>query len=737
LNKFFKNASILFNSKLIPLRNMYIPALALLVLFTVYAHYNEQQLVHSLKNDGTIINLTGKQRMLSQKLEVLALIYSNTPTQNNRHRLEEEIYNIHSSHIYLKKHFSNNLQDFKFNTKNAESIYKDYISEIENLLQNNREQTLANIQIKSKILLEELTLLVSKYEEYNKTKIDDLEEKQHYLLFFFILFVLLEVIFIFHPTSKKILENTEELKDTIEDKRLELQKSLNILSKFVIFSKTNHNGIIIEVSDAFCDISGYTREELVGQSHNLVRHPDMPSSTFQDLWDDIINGRINNQKIKNLRKDGTFYWVDAYIAPEYNKHGTLISYISIRKDVTAQKELEELNSNLEQRIYYEVEKNTLKDREMIELVSEQKEHLSTVIESNNNAIIAIDKTRTILTYNQKAEDIFGFTQEEMLGTQNLLNIIPLKYQNLHTVASAKFFSTGKSAGIINSTLELEGLTKDERIIPIRISFGANKHLVVANITDISKEKQQEKKLIEQSRLAQMGEMLSLIAHQWRQPLASIGNASYSVQAKLRTGKFNLEVVEDRERLIKFIEKKHTNINEYVQFLSTTIDDFRNFFKPNKATAAVKLSEPIEKALQIIENSIKDQHINLIKKITVDDVIEMHKSEMIQVILNILKNAEDNFKEKNIVDAQIIIQTMRDEENLIISISDNGGGIPENIIENIFDPYFSTKSEKNGTGLGLYMSKIIVEKNDGGKLLVQNIENGVEFKIILEKDSKNE
>ena len=135
-----------------------------------------------------------------------------------------------------------------------------------------------------------------------------------------------------------------------------------------------------------------------------------------------------------------------------------------------------------------------------------KEYLDLVTESNNNAIIAVDKNKTILTYNKKAEEIFGFTKQEMIGTQNLLNIIPLKYKNLHTLASDAYFKTGKSKGILGTTLELEALKKDGSIIPIRISFGKNNDIhnkiVVANISDLTLEKKKEKQLQRERKIAE-------------------------------------------------------------------------------------------------------------------------------------------------------------------------------------------------------------------------------------------
>jgi len=703
----FKNFYLNLTSKFTALHNTYIPALLLLVGFAFYSHHNEEMIIDSLKNDGTIINIAGRQRMLSQKLELSALEYYSEPSMEKKDLLLKNIELINSSRAYLVNYFKLKMSDYQYKTANSDLYFDQYIDEL-NLFVEDRDKTrLPTIKLLSKQLLLELTVLVDDFEAYNKVKLANLETRQHFLLFFFILFVIIEIIFIFYPISQKIKKNTQELEKKINQKTQKLQRTLKILSTYVIYSKTDKKGIITDVSDAFCTLSGYKREELLGKNHNIVRHPDMPSSIFKELWRNINRGSTFNTKIKNLRKDGSFYWMDAYIEPEHDENGEIYSCISIREDITAKKVIEELNRDLQEKVDFEVQQRIAQHNKMIALVEEQKRYLATVIESNNNAIIAIDKTKTILTYNKKAQEIFGFTQKEMLGTKNLLKIVPLKYKNIHKVACELYFNTGKSTGIISSTLELEGITKDEKIIPIRISFGSNNGIVIANITDLSKEKEQEKQLIEQSRFVQMGEMLSMISHQWRQPLTAIGNASYNVQLKIRTNAFNLSDPLSVKNFIEYIEKKHTNINEYVQFLSTTIDDFRNFFKPNQQKELMDLTLPIYKALQIIENSLKDDNITVIKEFTTNKPLYIHKNEIVQVILNILNNAQDNFKEHDIKDAVIIISTREEGNDAVISISDNGGGIPENIIENIFNPYFSTKHEKNGTGLGLYMSKMIV------------------------------
>jgi len=253
--------------------------------------------------------------------------------------------------------------------------------------------------------------------------------------------------------------------------------------------------------------------------------------------------------------------------------------------------------------------------------------------------------------------------------------------------------------------------------------------------EVEKNRKKDQQILQQSRLAQMGEMISMIAHQWRQPLSAISSSVISIQSKLSIGKFDLSKDAERDKFLYFLDKKHTSINEYVQTLSETIDDFRNFFKPNKQKENISLGEPVTRALKIVLTSMNNKGININYKDNINNKILIYPNEMMQVILNILKNSEDNFFEKNIQNPQINITTSNQNNIYIIKISDNGGGIPEDILPNIFNPYFSTKSERNGTGLGLYMSKIMVEEHHNGKLEVLNIGDGVKFSIIL-RDEKN-
>lgn len=186
---------------------------------------------------------------------------------------------------------------------------------------------------------------------------------------------------------------------------------------------------------------------------------------------------------------------------------------------------------------------------------------------------------------------------------------------------------------------------------------------------------------------------------------------------------------------KVFEEEITLIDRYSQYLSKTIDDFRNFFKKNKTKTNVTPKEIFEDTLKIIGKSLENKNIKIIKKYNSDKKFWTYKNELIQVILNIIKNAEDAILEKDIKNPYIILGAENTKDSIIMTVEDNAGGIPSEVADKIFDPYFSTKFQKDGTGLGLYMSKIIIENHCGGSLKVQNGKDGAIFFIELILDKK--
>ncbi len=238
---------------------------------------------------------------------------------------------------------------------------------------------------------------------------------------------------------------------------------------------------------------------------------------------------------------------------------------------------------------------------------------------------------------------------------------------------------------------------------------------------LDKAHEKDKQLIAQSRLAQMGEMISMIAHQWRQPLTAISSANISLSLAVQMGK-----ITDQKVL-----EQTSKINQYLQHLSTTIDDFKNFFKPTQDKEITSFNEIIKETLTIIETSILNNNIKLIQELDSTIVFNTYPNNLKQVLLNLLKNAQDALIEKDIDNKYIKIQTIKNK----LIVSDNAGGIDESIIDKIFDPYFTTKDEKNGTGLGLYMSKMIIEEHCNGNLSVKNNQEGAVFIIELIEANK--
>jgi len=242
-------------------------------------------------------------------------------------------------------------------------------------------------------------------------------------------------------------------------------------------------------------------------------------------------------------------------------------------------------------------------------------------------------------------------------------------------------------------------------------------------------REKDELLLQKYRMAAMGEMLSMIAHQWRQPLGAISSAIMSVDVKLARGKFDLAQEQDRKEFLEFLENKHASINEYVNYLSATTDDFRNFFNPNRDKELIEVSKPIIDALHILHKHLESKNIDVIVDFESEDSsCLMYQNEIMQVIISIIRNAQEHFETVEIEEPTITILTYREDGYDVITICDNGGGIPEEIIENIFEPYFSTKKEQNGSGLGLYMSKIMIEDHHNGILQVSNKDDGACFEI---------
>ncbi len=235
--------------------------------------------------------------------------------------------------------------------------------------------------------------------------------------------------------------------------------------------------------------------------------------------------------------------------------------------------------------------------------------------------------------------------------------------------------------------------------------------------EVAQNREKDHLLIQQSRLAVMGEMINNIAHQWRQPLNALG----LVLGNLKDAQHFNELTPD------YLESQCTEGRQYIENMSQTINDFRNFFRPDKDKDVFSLKSAIQKAVMFVNVSFKANHIDIIIDVPEDVEMKGFPNEYAQVLLNLITNAKEAILAKG-NNAGCITVKLRKLNNLAqVTVTDDGGGIDEAILVRLFEPYFSTK--ETGTGIGLYMSKMIIENSMDGQISVQNVGGGAEFSII--------
>jgi len=393
-----------------------------------------------------------------------------------------------------------------------------------------------------------------------------------------------------------------------------LEQYKNAIEKSNIISKTDTEGIITFVNDEFCKISGYTKEELLGRNHNIVRHPDVEQEKFKDLWNTIKSKKVYKNTVKNRAKDGSTFYVNTTVIPILGVDDEIVEFIAIRYDVT---------------------------REV-------------------------------------------FYKEELLKKEKQL-------QELNETLELRVERKTKELEELNHTLE-------ERIKE-----------------EVSKNEQKQKVMFLQSRQASLGQMLANIAHQWRQPLTELNLTLFNMKKAAQNS--------DEENLVKFYGESKSILNN----MSETIDDFTNFFNPQKEKHLFFVNESIEEALNLLDKMIVENMISVKVKLQNLEVLGI-QNELTQVIINLIKNAKDAFITKAILIREISISLKEEDGFAHIEIEDNAGGIAKENIENIFEPYFTTKHQSSGTGLGLFMSKMICQKGLEGDLDVSSKKGMTSFNI---------
>ena len=339
----------------------------------------------------------------------------------------------------------------------------------------------------------------------------------------------------------------------------------------------------------------------------------------------------------------------------------------------------------------------------------------TVFDNTKDGIIITDKDTHLIDINRAFEEITGYTKNEVINKKT--NILKSNYH------SKEFYENMWNSIIKDGYWEgeINNLTKDGKQYTewLTINSILNKRGEVLNyigvFSDITEQKVQEKLLKEKndllyqkSKMAAMGEMIENIAHQWRQPLSVISAAATGMLIHKEIGVSSDE--EEKESL--------KAINNSSQYLSKTIDDFRNFLKNDRELKVFNIQKTIEEAIALSSVKTKSEEINLVLSLNNFQVYGI-KNEFIQVIINIINNAKDELKRKKIKNKYLFISVQKDQSNIHIKIKDNAGGIPADILERVFEPYFTTKHQSQGTGIGLYMSEEIIRNHMKGQIYVKN------------------
>jgi len=471
----------------------------------------------------------------------------------------------------------------------------------------------------------------------------------------------------------------------------------------------DNEGKITHINAAAQKLLGYEEEELVGQIGHFVLHAHHGNLGL--LQCPIYKAFLQNQPYEGeevfLAKEGR--WIDVYVRvnPLFEK-GSKKGYVVLFWELPPKNQFQNDET-------IEVQQQHLFPEKSIE--EESETFYEQIFETANIGICLLDKQGRFVALNAACSEIYGYTESELIGKHfNLL--FP---EALHAIHQAHH-DTYLNHNAIAYMGEIESIRKDGKQIYVYVTEGLLEHLVggpykIMTVFDISAlvearrvQKAQEAMLVQQNKLAAMGEMLGHIAHQWRQPLNVLNLTTFDLKFKHTMGSLS------DEKLLAGLD----TINLISEQMNTTVNDFMNFYKPNKEKRVFSLYASVLYATTIAEVQLKNAGISLAIHIDTSLTIYGLANELQQVILNLITNAKDAFSDKEIVPKQICLVAWKEEEHVCLCVEDNAGGIEEALLERIFEPYFTTKGKMQGSGIGLYICSMIMKESFGGRIRVENI-----------------
>ncbi len=355
------------------------------------------------------------------------------------------------------------------------------------------------------------------------------------------------------------------------------------------------------------------------------------------------------------------------------------------------KELQDLNKNLEKKV-------AQRTKELNESYNEIRHILNSTMEA-----VFIFENGYCVDVNEEAIHLYGYPEKSLMLGKKAIEFVADDYINIVTTNIGQNYT---------KPYEIYMKRYDGSTFPSFVRGNnlvkTNKLVRITTVMDLTELKSKETLLIQQSKMAALGEMIANISHQWRQPLSVISTVASGIKLKLEYNIFNKE--DEIKNLDILLESTH--------YLSATIDDFKNFLNPEKTNKVFNIKNIISKTIQMFGKNFTSHNIKILTN--ADDLeIIGNENELLQVIINIINNSKDALISKNLENNFIFIDLYTTDENIILSIKDNGGGIQNEILPKIFDAYFTTKHKSIGTGIGLYMSYQIIKNSFKGTLIAAN------------------
>lgn len=501
--------------------------------------------------------------------------------------------------------------------------------------------------------------------------------------------------------------NYKRIQTELANRIRELDFQKFAVDQHAIVSTADIEGKITYANDQFCEISGFSREELIGENHRIVKSDEHPPAFFQELWQTISSGTVWQGEIKNNKKNGGFYWTQATIVPFLRRNGKPFQYISIRTDITHRKEAEALH-----------EKSESKFR--------------AVTQSNQDAIISIDRNGSIFQWNQGAENIFGFSPDEIVG-RSVSILVPERYQAAHEIGMNRYMETGKMHAEA-PTIRIEAVRKDKSEFPIELSLSGwvvdGERFVTSIIRDISERKKAEDDLIAAKREAEeanraKSRFLANMSHELRTPLnAIIGFSEVMIQEIFGP-------IEQR-KYIGYAKDIHGSGKHLLSLISEILDmskiEAREF---SVHPQNLEIMDCIDEAMVFLKIQASNADVSVHIDIPVNlPLVHADVQATKQILINVLANAI-KFTPK---DGSVTVRATDGGDFLLVDVIDTGAGMAPEEIERAFLPFVQVEREKNlhheGTGLGLPLSKNFAELQGGNLFLKSEKGKGTTATITL-------